>query len=171
MYVIYVMIYWHHIRYLDEYNQTRMTERIEKCTAEHKWYVYVRTIKTNKTMIIKQESKSNIYCVWRIATHSVLTRTLSLESVLFQSVLFILLYTYLYLCKHVLNGHGISCLCQNKRALRSELSLSALLSTGWFQERIQAWFHNRTKINRCYVELIGMYPLLKIVKKTNTKQS
>jgi len=22
-----------------------------------------------------------------------------------------------------------------------------LLSTGWFQERIRAWFHNRTKIN------------------------
>jgi len=21
-----------------------------------------------------------------------------------------------------------------------------LLSTGWFQERIRAWFHNRTKI-------------------------
>jgi len=25
---------------------------------------------------------------------------------------------------------------------------SSLLSTGWFQERIQAWFRNRTKINR-----------------------
>jgi len=23
----------------------------------------------------------------------------------------------------------------------------SLLSTGWFQERIQAWFHNRTKID------------------------
>jgi len=22
-----------------------------------------------------------------------------------------------------------------------------LLSTGWFQERIRAWFHNRTKLN------------------------
>ena len=26
-------------------------------------------------------------------------------------------------------------------------TLPLLLSTGWFQERIRAWFHNRTKIN------------------------
>ena len=27
-------------------------------------------------------------------------------------------------------------------------TLHLLLSTGWFQERIRAWFHNQTKINR-----------------------
>ena len=32
------------------------------------------------------------------------------------------------------------------RLLEQE-TLPLLLSTGWFQERIRAWFHNQTKIN------------------------
>ena len=31
--------------------------------------------------------------------------------------------------------------------LLEQETLPLLLSTGWFQERIRAWFHNRTKIN------------------------
>ena len=35
---------------------------------------------------------------------------------------------------------GLCCLLEQE-------TLPSLLSTGWFQERIWAWFHNRTKIN------------------------
>ena len=33
------------------------------------------------------------------------------------------------------------------RCLLEQNTLPLLLSTGWFQERIGAWFHNQTKIN------------------------
>ena len=33
------------------------------------------------------------------------------------------------------------------RCFPEQENLRLLLSTGWFQERIRAWFHNRTKIN------------------------
>ena len=33
------------------------------------------------------------------------------------------------------------------RCLFEQETLPLLLSTDWFQERIRAWFHNRTKIN------------------------
>jgi len=33
------------------------------------------------------------------------------------------------------------------RCFLEQETLPLLLSTGWFQELIRAWFHNRTKIN------------------------
>jgi len=37
---------------------------------------------------------------------------------------------------------------QGPRCLLEQGTLPLLRSTGWFQERIRAWYHNRTKVNR-----------------------
>jgi len=47
-------------------------------------------------------------------------------------------------------------------------TLSVLLSTGWFQERIRAWFHNQTKINLGpygkWTKMSNKLPSLNIIK-------
>ena len=57
---------------------------------------------------------------------------------------------------------------KGSRCLLEQETLPLLLRTGWFQERIRAWYHNRTKINRGpYGRLTQMSnkpPSLNIVK-------
>ena len=48
------------------------------------------------------------------------------------------LHVWLVICASPIKG---------PRCFLEQETLPLLLSTGWFQERIRAWFHNRTKVN------------------------
>jgi len=58
------------------------------------------------------------------------------------------------------------------RCFLEQETLPLLLSTGWFQERIRAWFHNRTKINwGHYGRLTSMSNKPHSLNIVNTKQN
>ena len=76
---------------------------------------------TNKIISEVSENTNYSYCSWRGGVAPWVARLTRNEEVL-----------------------GSSPIKKNRCFLEQE-TLPLLLSTGWFQERIRAWFHNRTK--------------------------
>ena len=86
-------------------------------------------------------------------------------------------------------AHCVARLTRNRSVVRSnpvkasrcfleQETLSSLFSTGWFQERIWGWFHNRTKIHRvpynidwhlCQISSLIEYHQIQNQSKTSTR--